>query len=101
MIVLDTNVVSEAMRPVPDPDVLGWLNAQSTETLYLSSVTLAELLFGIGALPARAEGALGPGAGRLVGPVSWPGASLRPGVRPTLRGDGGCGPGHRSSVTDG
>lgn len=51
MIVLDTNVLSEAMRPVPDPGVLGWLNSQSPETLYLSSVTLAKLLFGIGALP--------------------------------------------------
>lgn len=52
MIVLDTNVVSEAMRPQPHPAVLAWLDAQSAETLYLSSVTLAELLFGIGALPA-------------------------------------------------
>lgn len=51
MIVLDTNVISEAMRPEPDPDVLGWLNAQSADTLYLSSVTLAELLLGIGVLP--------------------------------------------------
>ncbi|MFZ2963155.1 MAG: type II toxin-antitoxin system VapC family toxin [Rhodoglobus sp.] len=52
MIVLDTNVVSEAMRPQPSPVVVAWLNAQAAETLYLSSVTLAELLFGIGALPA-------------------------------------------------
>lgn len=52
MIVLDTNVVSEAMRPEPTPEVVAWLNAQAAETLYLSSVTLAELLFGIGALPA-------------------------------------------------
>lgn len=52
MIVLDTNVVSEAMRPQPTPVVVAWLNAQAAETLYLSSVTLAELLFGIGALPA-------------------------------------------------
>jgi len=51
MIVLDTNVVSEAMRPEPAPAVLAWLNAQVAETLYISSVTLAELLFGIGALP--------------------------------------------------
>lgn len=55
MIVLDTNVVSEAMRPEPHPGVLGWLNAQAAETLYLSSVTLAELLFGIGALSAGAR----------------------------------------------
>mgnify|MGYP001199872913 CR=1 FL=1 len=52
MIVLDTNVVSEAMRPQPNAAVRDWLNAQAAETLYLSSVTLAELLFGIGALPA-------------------------------------------------
>ena len=51
MIVLDTNVVSEAMKPEPHPAVRAWLNAQATETLYLSSVTVAELLFGIGALP--------------------------------------------------
>ena len=55
MIVLDTNVVCEAMRPEPHPGVLGWLNAQAAETLYLSSVTLAELLFGIGALSAGAR----------------------------------------------
>lgn len=52
MIVLDTNVVSEAMKPGPDPGVKAWLNDQMAETLYLSSVTLAELLFGIRTLPA-------------------------------------------------
>jgi predicted nucleic acid-binding protein len=52
MIVLDTNVVSEAMKPEPDVAVRAWLNDQAAETLYLSTVTLAELLFGIGALPA-------------------------------------------------
>lgn len=52
MIVLDTNLVSEVMKPEPNPAVLGWFNEQAAETLYLSSVTLAELLFGIGALPA-------------------------------------------------
>lgn len=52
MIVLDTNVVSEAMKPEPHPAVRAWLNNQAAETLYLSSVTLAELLFGIAALPA-------------------------------------------------
>ena len=52
MIVLDTNVVSEAMKPEPHPAVRAWLNEQAAQTLYLSSVTLAELLFGIGALPA-------------------------------------------------
>ncbi|KAB0677976.1 type II toxin-antitoxin system VapC family toxin [Aureimonas leprariae] len=51
MIVLDTNVVSEAMKPEPNPAVRDWLDAQAAETLFLSSVTIAELLFGIGALP--------------------------------------------------
>jgi predicted nucleic acid-binding protein len=51
MIVLDTNVVSEAMKPEPHPAVRAWLNGQATETLYLSTVTVAELMFGIGALP--------------------------------------------------
>ncbi|ARO27397.1 PIN domain-containing protein [Rhizobium sp. S9] len=51
MIVLDTNVLSEAMKPAPNPAARSWLNEQVAETLYLSSVTLAELLFGIGTLP--------------------------------------------------
>jgi predicted nucleic acid-binding protein len=51
MIVLDTNVVSEAMKPEPDMAVRDWLDDQASETLYLSSVTVAELLFGIGVLP--------------------------------------------------
>lgn len=51
MIVLDTNVVSEAMKPEPEPAVRDWLDEQAAETLYISSVTIAELMFGIGALP--------------------------------------------------
>ncbi len=52
MIVLDTTVISEAMKPEPNPAVRTWLNAQVAETLYLTSVTLAEILFGIAVLPA-------------------------------------------------
>lgn len=52
MILLDTNLVSEAMKPEPHPAVRDWLNAQLAETLFLSSVTWAELLFGIEVLPA-------------------------------------------------
>jgi len=51
MILLDTNVVSEAMKPEPNSSVRDWLDAQAAETLFLSSVTIADLLFGIGALP--------------------------------------------------
>jgi predicted nucleic acid-binding protein len=51
MILLDTNVVSEAVKPESHPSVRAWLDAQSAETLFLPSITVAELLFGIGALP--------------------------------------------------
>ncbi len=43
MIVLDTNVISEAMKPFPNPVVHSWLNEQVAETLYLSGVTLADV----------------------------------------------------------
>jgi toxin FitB len=43
VILLDTNVVSEAMRPTPDRKVLGWLGAEAAENFYLSTVSLAEL----------------------------------------------------------
>ena len=52
MIVLDTNVVSEAMKVQASPAVRAWLDDQAAETLYLTSVTLAELLYGIAALPS-------------------------------------------------
>lgn len=51
MILLDTNVVSEAMTREPHPRVREWLDSQAEDTLFLSSVTVAELLFGVGALP--------------------------------------------------
>jgi len=52
MIVLDTNVVSEAMKRHPDAKVLAWLDEQVAETLFLASVTMAELMFGVAALPS-------------------------------------------------
>jgi predicted nucleic acid-binding protein len=51
MILLDTNVISETMRTVPHPSVRGWLNAQAADTVFLSSHTVAELMFGVGTLP--------------------------------------------------
>jgi toxin FitB len=51
VIVLDTNVISETMTREPHPSVRAWLDEQVAETLFLSSITVAELLFGIGALP--------------------------------------------------
>ena len=52
MIILDTNVVSEPLKPAPSQVVLDWLDRQAPETLYLTAVSLAELLAGIEALPS-------------------------------------------------
>ncbi len=51
MILLDTNIVSEVMRPRPDAVVIGWLNRQYTPDLYLSSITIAEIGYGLWVLP--------------------------------------------------
>ena len=50
MILLDTNVVSEPLKLTGDVSVLTWIDAQIIETLYLSTISLAELRFGIAAL---------------------------------------------------
>ena len=55
MIVLDTNVVSELMRPVPNPAVLAWVDAQSDRDLWLCSVVVSELLCGLARLPPGAR----------------------------------------------
>lgn len=52
MILLDTKVISEPWKPAPDPRVLAWIDAQAIETLYVAAVTIAELRFGIAAMPA-------------------------------------------------
>jgi predicted nucleic acid-binding protein len=52
VIVLDTNVVSEPLKPEPDAGVLAWLDAQAPASLYLTSISVAELLAGVAALPA-------------------------------------------------
>jgi toxin FitB len=51
MIVLDTNVVSELMRPSPVLAVLGWLRRQPGSDLYTTAVTAAEVRYGIARLP--------------------------------------------------
>jgi toxin FitB len=52
MIVLDTNIVSEPLKPKPDLEVLAWLDRQAPETLYLTTISLAELSAGVEVLPA-------------------------------------------------
>ncbi len=50
MIVLDTNVLSELMRPEPEAAVLQWMAAQ-TDALYVTTLSYAEILLGIDLLP--------------------------------------------------
>jgi predicted nucleic acid-binding protein len=52
VIVLDTNVVSELMKPSPHAGVSGWIAAQPTSSLYTTAITQAEILHGIGLLPS-------------------------------------------------
>jgi hypothetical protein len=52
MILLDTNVISEGLRPRPDMNVRTWLDAQSADELFLCSPVLAELHYGAYLLPA-------------------------------------------------
>ncbi len=52
MILIDTNVVSEPLRPSPEVRVVAWIDAQPVATLYLSAITVAELRFGVASLPA-------------------------------------------------
>jgi hypothetical protein len=52
MIVLDTNVISELMKPAPADNVVRWVAAQPATSLYTTSVTQAEILHGILLLPA-------------------------------------------------
>ena len=51
MILIDTNVISELWKLAPDPHVQAWTDAQAIETLYVSAVTVADLRFGLLAMP--------------------------------------------------
>ncbi len=52
MIVLDTNVLSELMKPTPAERVVRWMAAQPATTLYTTSITQAEILHGVMLLPS-------------------------------------------------
>ena len=52
MIVLDTNVISELMRPRPADSVVAWISAQPSASQYTTTITQAEILYGILQLPA-------------------------------------------------
>jgi predicted nucleic acid-binding protein len=51
VIVLDTNVISEPLKPLPHATAVAWLDCQPKESLYLCAPVLMELLLGIALLP--------------------------------------------------
>jgi predicted nucleic acid-binding protein len=51
MIVLDTNIISEFMTSPPASSVLDWLNNQDVTLLYLTTISIAEIVFGLRVMP--------------------------------------------------
>ncbi len=51
MIVVDTNIISEMMKATANESVVAWLNQQDTSSLYLTTVTIAEIQYGLYVLP--------------------------------------------------
>lgn len=51
MLVLDTNVLAELIRPTPKQGVVGWLDTHEPATLFITAITAAEFLYGIARLP--------------------------------------------------
>ena len=52
MIVLDSNVVSEIMLPRPDKNVTSWLDRQPVPSIWITSITVYEIRYGIQSMPA-------------------------------------------------
>lgn len=55
MIILDTNVLSELMKPAPGKHVARWMASQPASSVYTTSITQAEILYGIAVLAAGAR----------------------------------------------
>ena len=55
LLVLDTNVVSELMRPRPDPAVLAWVDARPVTAMAITAITVLEIRSGIAYLPEGAR----------------------------------------------
>jgi len=52
VIIVDTNVLSELMKPSPEPAVRDWARAQDAEELHTTAISLAEIRYGIERLPS-------------------------------------------------
>ena len=51
MIILDTNVLSELMRPTPEPAVIRWLDDQPADSIWITTITVFETRYGLALLP--------------------------------------------------
>ena|ERR1700730_2886149 len=51
MIILDTNVLSDVMRPLPTPEIVRWLATHPASSLFTTTITQAEILYGLELLP--------------------------------------------------
>src|SRR5258706_1742404 len=70
MLILDTNVISETMQPQPAHRVLAWWEQQQSGELFITAVTVAEILYGIELLPqGKRRAALLTGAELMLGKV--------------------------------
>ncbi len=70
MIVLDTNVLSELIRPVPSDAVLAWARAQDPDAIFTTTICEAALLLGVAMLPeGRHRAALGRATEAMLGTV--------------------------------
>ena len=98
MIILDTNAISELLRPAPEPKVERWLSAQDGLNVYLTSISEAVLRYGLAIMgngkrraAARrrfvVDGQVVSGAGRGTG-LGFPTANLRTWPRLLLPGNG-------------
>jgi hypothetical protein len=66
MIIVDTNVASELMRPSPSPAVRSWMTSQVTGELFTTAITVAEILYGLARLPSgRRRDRLSTAAGEI------------------------------------
>ena len=75
MIVVDSNVLSELMRPAPEARVVAWIEAQDVAALHVTAITLAEIAYGVERLPggrrkaairAAAQSAMDAFRGRVI-----------------------------------
>ncbi len=67
MLVVDTNVLSELMRPSPNAAIASWIAERATSSLHLTAISEAELRFGLAIMPpGRRQDGLAEGLERML-----------------------------------